>query len=241
MPRIRTVKPEFWTDPVMVQLTPLARLFYIGTWNFAMCDQGHLEDDPMRLKLQILPAENVDVSDLIDALVGSGRLARIEVNGEPFLHIKNLAEHQKVDGRWTPRCPACAHQASPKLTETHRASPKHTAVREGKGKESKGKDTAAAAAEPETFAAWWDDYPKKIGKGQAVKAYKAALKKADADMILAGLRRHLPLWERTERQFIPNPSTWLNGERWDDEVDHGEDVVNAHLPSVAQLVAERGW
>lgn len=151
MPRIRTVKPEFWTDPVMVGLSPLARLFYIGTWNFAICDQGHLEDDPLRLKLQILPAEQVDVAELVDDLVSAGRLARIEVGGERFLHIRNLAEHQKVDGRWTPRCPVCSHQASPKLTETHassdethRDSRKLTAVKESKGKESKGRVGADA-------------------------------------------------------------------------------------------------
>ena len=140
MPRIRTVKPEFWTDPVMVQLPPLARLFYIGTWNFAICDNGHLEDDPMRLKLQILPAENVDVADLVDALVDAGRLARLEVDGERFLHIRNLAEHQKVDGRWTPRCPVCSHQASPKLTDTPRDSPKNAETHRSKGREGKGKE-----------------------------------------------------------------------------------------------------
>lgn len=134
----------------MVGLTPLARLFYIGTWNFAMCDQGHLEDDPFRLKLQILPAEPCDVASLITELVDAGRLARLEVDGDAYLHVKTLAEHQKVDGRWTPRCPVCTHQASPKLTETHassgethRDSPKLTAVKEGKGKEGKGSDSAA--------------------------------------------------------------------------------------------------
>lgn len=151
MPRIRTIKPEYWTDPVMVQLSPLARLFYIGTWNFAMCDQGHLEDDPMRLKLQILPAENVDVQDLIDELTAAGRLHRIDTGNDSFLHVKTLADHQKVDGRWTPRCPACAHQNSPSLTETPRASPKHTTVKESKGKERKGR-VADATPRPEVEA-----------------------------------------------------------------------------------------
>ena len=151
MPRIRTIKPEFWTDPVMVRLSPIERLFYIGTWNFALCDQGHLEDDPFRLKLQILPAEDVDVEAIIDSLVTCGRLARVEVEGDRYLHIRTLSDHQRVDGRWTPRCPVCAHQASPKLTETrassdetHRDSRKLTAVRESKGKESKGRVGADA-------------------------------------------------------------------------------------------------
>jgi hypothetical protein len=31
------------------------------------------------------------------------------------------------------------------------------------------------------------------------------------------LQRHAGMFER-EHQFIPHPSTWLNGERWDDEI-----------------------
>lgn len=154
MPRIRTIKPEFWTDPVIVRLTPIQRLFYIGTWNFAICDQGHLEDDPLRLKLQILPAENVDVEEIIEALVDAGRLDRMEVDGDRYLHIRTLADHQRVDGRWTPRCPVCAHANSDELArvpashdETHANSRKLTAVKEGKVKEGKG-DAGADAPPP---------------------------------------------------------------------------------------------
>lgn len=98
------------------------------------------------------------------------------------------------------------------------------------------------ASDPDDFAAFYDLYPKKVGKGQAAKAHKAALKKADARTILEGLRRHLPVWEHTERQFIPNPATWLNGERWSDEVDTTP-AANplAHIPSVEELQARRGF
>jgi len=58
----------------MVQLSPLARLLYIGMWNFAMCDEGHLDNDPIRLKLQILPLENVSIEQLLDELSTSSRI-----------------------------------------------------------------------------------------------------------------------------------------------------------------------
>lgn len=227
MPRIRTVKPEFWTDPVMVSLPPLVRLFYIGTWNFAMCDQGHLEDDPFRLKLQILPAENCDVEALIDALVKAGRLARLEVDGDKYLHVRKLAEHQKVDGRWTPRCPVCTHQASPKLPETpassgetHRDSPKLPAVKEGKGKEGKGTSAPAtpSRATDDRFAEFWSHYPKKKDKGHALKAWKAATKSTDPQVIIDGLLAQLPVLNSSDVKFIPYGATWLNGQRWEDEI-----------------------
>lgn len=248
MPRIRTIKPEFWTDPAMVHLSPLARLFYIGTWNFAICDQGHLEDDPVRLKLQILPAENVDVADLIDTLVDAGRLTRIDVNGEPYLHVHNLAEHQKVDGRWTPRCPACTHRDSPKLTETPRASPKLNQPHPRKGREGKGREVNTCSSDderdatPDPFADWWSHYPRKVGKGQAVRAYRAALKKTDANTLLEAIKAQAPKLTERGTEFCPYPATWLNGERWADETDTTEEADPwAHLPTVDQLVAERGF
>lgn len=112
-------------------------------------------------------------------------------------------------------------------------------------KERRGEErssTRASAREDDAFTTFYDLYPKKVGRGQAAKAHKAALKKADADTILGGLRRHLPIWERTERQFIPNPATWLNGERWTDDVDGAaEPDPLAHIPSVEELQRRRGF
>jgi hypothetical protein len=65
------------------------------------------------------------------------------------------------------------------------------------------------------FDAWWSAYPKKVGKGQAVKAYRQARKKADAAVLLAGAERYAA--SKPDPQFTANPATWLNGERWLDE------------------------
>lgn len=75
-------------------------------------------------------------------------------------------------------------------------------------------DTDAAEA---AFADWYKDYPKKVGKGQARKAFKAALKKTDLQTLKAGLERYLKSVEGKDKEFIANPATWLNGERWDDD------------------------
>lgn len=116
MARMRYVKPEFWTDSRMVQLSRDARLLYIGTWNFALCDKGHLEDDPLRLKLQIFPMDDVDVAALLGELMAAGRIVRVTDGESSWLWIKRLEPHQKVEARWKPRCPAC--NASANLSET---------------------------------------------------------------------------------------------------------------------------
>lgn len=72
--------------------------------------------------------------------------------------------------------------------------------------------------EPPEFGAFWSLYPRRVSKGQAQRALAAALKKTDINTILAALERQLPDLNRREKKYIPYPSTWLNGERWEDDV-----------------------
>ena len=69
----------------------------------------------------------------------------------------------------------------------------------------------------EDFAAWWALYPRKVGKGQAMKAYTAARKKATAEALVAAAEIQGPLLMARGAQYCPHPATWLNGERWRDE------------------------
>ena len=120
MARIRTLKPEFWTDSVMVRLSPFARLLYIGTWTFSLCQQGHLADDPFGLKLKVLPADEVDPEALIEELVSTGRLLRKTTSdGRSYLHNPRLDVHQRIDPRWKPACPYCADENASSPTRTH--------------------------------------------------------------------------------------------------------------------------
>jgi len=70
----------------------------------------------------------------------------------------------------------------------------------------------------DVFDLFWELYPKKEAKGAAAKAFKTASKKIDPNSIILGLKAHLPILAKTERQFIPLAGTWLNAERWADEI-----------------------
>lgn len=69
------------------------------------------------------------------------------------------------------------------------------------------------------FDQLWSLYPRKVGKGQARKAFKAASKKADFYDLLPKLMDYVQTLEGKDKQFIPHLATWLNGERWEDEVE----------------------
>ena len=67
------------------------------------------------------------------------------------------------------------------------------------------------------FEIWWGAVPRKVGKGQARKAYNRARKSATEDILLAGIKRYAGEVASTDPQFIRHPTTWLNGEGWLDE------------------------
>ena len=70
------------------------------------------------------------------------------------------------------------------------------------------------------FDRFWASYPKKVGKQAALKAFDRARKIAPVDTMLAALarQRESDQWKRDNGRYIPNPATWLNQGRWDDEL-----------------------
>ncbi len=86
------------------------------------------------------------------------------------------------------------------------------------------KDTSASPAD--LFQRWWQHYPRKIAKGDAERAFKAALKVASFEDIFAGTRRYADHVRRndTPKKFIKYPAGWLRTKRWlDDDEAAGRD------------------
>lgn len=76
----------------------------------------------------------------------------------------------------------------------------------------------AEALEAE-FEAWWMHYPRKVGKGSALRAFKTARKTASVTELHDGLGAAIRAWDaaRTETQYKPHPATWLNRQGWLDD------------------------
>ena len=70
----------------------------------------------------------------------------------------------------------------------------------------------------EKFNKFWALYPRKVTKLAAERSWKKlTLKKIDK--IFNIYYDHLMRWKYTETKFIPHASTWLNQERWEDELE----------------------
>ena len=102
-----------------------------------------------------------------------------------------------------------------------------------------GRLARATGGEPEgsPFVCFWKEYPRKIGKRAAEKAYVAALKRADATAIMTGLALFVKHAANLEPQFIPHPATWLNQDRWLDE--RTETINGTHGPPLWEIEAAK--
>ena len=80
------------------------------------------------------------------------------------------------------------------------------------------------------FERFWSQYPRKEKKKNASEAW-ARLKLTDEDfsLVMASLSRQKmsDQWIRDGGKFIPHPTTWLNGRRWEDEGIQGDYATSA--------------
>lgn len=100
MARIRYLKPDFFKDEDIKELSFEARLFYQGLWVQADRD-GRGEDRPERLKIEIMPYDEVDAEKIMQILAcpkKNGKrpfIIRYEIDGEKYYQIINWQKHQK--------------------------------------------------------------------------------------------------------------------------------------------------
>ena len=100
MSRIRSIKPEFFSDEKLARVSRESRLLFIGLWTVACDDYGVSRAHPGFLK-QIFPYDNdlglAEIDRLVDELEAEGFVSRFEAQGERYLVVWNWSKHQKVD------------------------------------------------------------------------------------------------------------------------------------------------
>lgn len=84
------------------------------------------------------------------------------------------------------------------------------------------------------FEAVWDHYPRKVGKGAALKEWLRARKSNSFADITKPLGQFIRAIHGTEMSKIPHFRTWLHQERWKDDQSH---AFNGNTTSDAQLDA----
>ena len=93
MARARNIKPAFFTNDELSELSPLARLLFIGLWTIADY-KGCFEYKPKRLKVQLLPYDDCDIEQLVSALDKSRFISIYSVQGQTYGKVLNFNKHQ---------------------------------------------------------------------------------------------------------------------------------------------------
>ena len=98
MARIRTIKPEFWTAEQIMELSPMARLLFIGMWNF--CDDKGVHPVAYKtLKAEVFPADDLlssDVERLVAEITAQGLLSEFEAEGRRWWFVTGW-HHQVIN------------------------------------------------------------------------------------------------------------------------------------------------
>ncbi len=72
------------------------------------------------------------------------------------------------------------------------------------------------------FEEFWKLYPRKVAKANAKKSWLRLVKTdSQAQVVTKALRTQIAAqdWLSKDIQFIPHAATWLNQQRWEDEVE----------------------
>ena len=221
MARYRRIKPEFWSDDKVIELTHSARLFFIGLWNFAD-DTGFHKNNPRQLKAEIFPADDISIDDVLDILRLLYEQSLIAYNDDQSLiKVKGFLSHQKID-RPQPSKYVFVEGEPGQIVE-HSTNIRRTIVNTTKLKEVKLKEVKLnkdGQILKEAFDQLWIIYPKKQKKARCSRVFKA-LNKTNREACIRGVKRYIKYWELngTSLSHIPLLSSFINDARWDDELD----------------------
>jgi hypothetical protein len=232
--RIRSTKPEFWRSKTIATLDWSVRLVLKGLESY-VDDNGVGKDDIALIAADVFPRDLsarapetiARLSEAISELSSAGLVARYEVDGEELLYIDRWKQLQRIDkpGRGRFRRPDGTLEYVEDVDRESYRSPREGVARAPEvpapvtgeqGNRGTGEKNSPVAKAPDSsFDDFWAVYPRKTDKGNARKAWDKALKKTTAETLIRAAGALAAA--KPEPKFTAHPSTWLNGERWDDQ------------------------
>lgn len=155
MPRIRSIKPEFWQDQKLARQPSDVRLTFICLWSMAD-DEGRIEADAESVQHFGFPREDSrKVARALDTLADLGRILRYEVDGTKYISVIHFNKHQKIDKPSASKLPAPPRVTadSPKPREGSTKHREESTTDQGSGIMDQGGDhgslLSSADADPE--------------------------------------------------------------------------------------------
>lgn len=137
MARIRTIKPEFWTDEDLSEVSEAACLLAIGLLNYAD-DEGYFNANPKLIKATVFPIreQSGSIPVLMQELSRVGYISLFSgPDGKIYGLVNNFAKHQVINKAKKSVIKDLCNVPYQYGSDTGKLPP----GKEGKGKEGKGK------------------------------------------------------------------------------------------------------
>jgi hypothetical protein len=210
----RILKESICTSDTVDRLSWFEEVFFYRL--IVNCDDyGRMDARPAILKARLFPLKNVTDSQINTALNTLSTAGIVEVymyDDRPYLQFVTWERHQTIRNHKS-------KYPSPEDSEIICIQ-----VKSNESKCSRNPIQSNTNPNPNTnalFGEFWEAYPKKKAKPDAIKAFnKLSPDKDLLDILLKaiGEQKKAEEWNKQNGQFIPYPATWLNGRRWEDEV-----------------------
>lgn len=192
------------------------RLLY--TWLLSHLDvNGNFYADPVMVNNLVFTRLGHPVNKIaaaLDELSEIGLIVRYSVNGETYLNYPDFQEKQpKLNPakEGEPDIPILTQEL---LSTTASVTPAQDKIREVKRREVK-----CSKHVNDGFEIFWVAYPKKVNKREAQTIWnKTALPPIQTILDAIEKQKLSEQWQTPK--YIPYPSSWLNKERWTDELQN---------------------
>lgn len=231
--RIRTIKPAFCQSLDIARLSEAAALTAALLPMYAD-DEGYFVADDRLIKANLFPLRDLSRSITV-VLRELSDVGFVEVrqgsDGRPYGRVVKFAEHQVINKPTPSKIAPFWQSAQPQIPGLFEESDNATgtlperygSTTDGKGKErnkekERNNTSSTQASTVCFFEDFWNVYPKKVERKNALAIWKRKRLDTLAEMIVADVQRRVDS-DKWRAGFIPNPTTYLNGERWDDALD----------------------
>ncbi|MGA9219678.1 MAG: hypothetical protein WBZ57_00640 [Pseudomonas graminis] len=185
------------------------------------------------------PTGRDGIYGLLDELIKAGYVRRDQprAQGGVLSEVTYLVSETPL--------PDLPYPAEPHPVGQHPANPTLVSIEGKQGlNETVRTEKPVCETDPlEGFAVFWKLYPRKVQKAKAEAAWeKLAVTPEMLTVITAALARQVTSidWLKSNGQFIPHPTSWLNGKRWQDELKPAGVATPSRHSGFEQIDYEEG-
>jgi hypothetical protein len=203
------------------------RLLY--TWMLSHLDiNGNFYADPLMVNNLVFTRLGHNIKTIkaaIDELAEKGLVVIYQVNGDRYLKYPDFFDKQPKLLRYregVTEIPDLTDKASIIEYNIIEYNVEITSVKPELGNNSNITHELIKNKQG-SFQIFYKAYPKKMNRKEALARWlKADL--PDMSIILDAIERHKKTdqWRKDKGKYIPYPSTWINQERWNDEMGEGK-------------------